>query len=176
MANLKSRSKNLIILENDNNSLIREVDNLNTDLDSLRREYILLSSDLENQKILYNELKKMRGQGDEMDLLQLCQNELNEANSKILELKKEVEQNKQFGNEKIQLLREIAQLRKEGQSSTTRGLELQENNEISSPEEQIKNNMRATEAALVGVCGLRSYKVMLGVFFITIVINYILTY
>jgi len=43
---------------------------LQFELDTLNEDHFRLMDDLKRQQALYNELKKMRGRGEELDLLQ----------------------------------------------------------------------------------------------------------
>ena len=67
---IKVRTSDVSAIQDEAVSLGQRLDIVQSDLDAALRENEKLMADLERQNTLYNELKKMRGRGEEMDMLQ----------------------------------------------------------------------------------------------------------
>ena len=70
MNNLRSQTSDAVIIKEENNALVEKIESLQVQSETLLKENERLGDDLERQQTLYCELKKMRGRGEEMDLLQ----------------------------------------------------------------------------------------------------------
>merc|ERR1719495_1100925 len=106
----------------DAESLMIEVKNLQNklnlvidELEVTREDNSTLSSELEQQQVLYTELKKMRGMGEELDLLQNAQRDLSYARERgdaaVKELNILHEKFSLLEADKMRLLREMAALK-----------------------------------------------------------------
>jgi len=85
------------------------------ELEVTREDNTTLSSELEQQQVLYTELKKMRGMGEELQLLQNTQRDLSYARERgdaaLQDLQVAHEKVAQVESEKMRLLREMAALK-----------------------------------------------------------------
>ena len=70
MDDLKSQSENVEVVQEEVLELRQRMTNVQNDLNSSMGENEKLTDELTRQQILYAELKKMRGRGEEMDMLQ----------------------------------------------------------------------------------------------------------
>ena len=70
LANSKLANSDVMVIKEENDLLVQKIENLQVELDGAITESGKLFDDLERQQTLYNELKKMRGRGEEMDLIQ----------------------------------------------------------------------------------------------------------
>ena len=70
MNNLRNHTSDATKLKGENTELLERLESLQIDSESLLKENERLSDELDRQQTLYHELKKMRGRGEEMDLLQ----------------------------------------------------------------------------------------------------------
>lgn len=67
---MKHQNSDVMNIKEENDLLVQKIETLQNELDGAIVESGKLFEDLERQQILYNELKKMRGRGEEMDLIQ----------------------------------------------------------------------------------------------------------
>ena len=67
---LKSETGHVDVVKNENLALVQRLEAAQNDLEASLEECARLGDDLKRQQSLYNELKKMRGRGEEIDLLQ----------------------------------------------------------------------------------------------------------
>ena len=70
MNNLKNQTSNVQGIKEENIALLERLESLQIESESYLRENEKISDELHRQQTLYGELKKMRGRGEEMDLLQ----------------------------------------------------------------------------------------------------------
>ena len=70
MNNLKTQTSDAVTVKEENNVLVGRIESMEVEAENLLKENERLSDDLDRQQTLYRELKKMRGRGEEMDLLQ----------------------------------------------------------------------------------------------------------
>jgi len=119
---LKSRSGDVDSLQAEINQLRNRLNLVVEELEVTREDNTTLSRELEQQHVLYMELKKMRGMGEEMDMLRQAQTDVviarergEEAMRMFTEAKQEMGR---MEAERIRLLREVAQL-KSGKGDTT---------------------------------------------------------
>ena len=67
---MRNHTSDATKLKGENTELLERLESLQIDSESLLKENERLSDELDRQQTLYHELKKMRGRGEEMDLLQ----------------------------------------------------------------------------------------------------------
>ncbi|XP_023343483.1 kinesin-1 heavy chain [Eurytemora carolleeae] len=112
---LKSRSGDVDSLQAEINLLRNKLNLVVEDLEVTREDNSTLSRELEQQQVLYGELRKMRGMGEELEMLQQAQRDVviarergEEAMNKYNEVRQEAAR---LESERMRLLREIAQLK-----------------------------------------------------------------
>merc|ERR1712123_215988 len=182
MEQLKLQGGDISSLQAEINSLRNKLKLVVDELEVTRGDNVKLSNELQQQQILYSELKKMRGRGEELDLLQQAQRDVVEARDMAEEYHGYWQESKselgRLGEEKIRLLRENAQLR----SSKTLPVETSESStvvqetpasSISAPATSIAaKGMAASEAVMANVGSLKLYEILLGLLFISIIISW----
>jgi len=182
MEQLKLQGGDISSLQAEINSLRNKLKLVVDELEVTRGDNVKLSNELQQQQILYSELKKMRGRGEELDLLQQAQRDVVEARDMAEEYHGYWQESKselgRLGEEKIRLLRENAQLR----SSKTLSVETSESStvvqetpasSISAPATSIAaKGMAASEAVMANVGSLKLYEILLGLLFISIIISW----
>ena len=70
MNSLTSQTSDVMAIKEENNVLMQRLESIQFEADNMLKENERLCDDLDRQQTLYNELKKMRGRGEEMDMLQ----------------------------------------------------------------------------------------------------------
>lgn len=70
MNNLRNETSDALTVKEENNVLVGRCESIQVEAENLLKENERLSDELDRQQTLYGELKKMRGRGEEMDLLQ----------------------------------------------------------------------------------------------------------
>ena len=70
MNNLTNQTSDIQAIKEENTTLIDRIEILEVESENFLKENDHLSNELDRQQTLYGELKKMRGRGEEMDLLQ----------------------------------------------------------------------------------------------------------
>ena len=70
---MRRESQNASHLQKESEAAAQKIDYLSHELQTVQVENQRLGDDLQRQQKLFNELKKMRGRGEEMDLLQESQ-------------------------------------------------------------------------------------------------------
>ena len=70
MSNLRNQTSDVLNIKEENNILSGKIESIQVEAESLLKENERLSDELDRKQTLYRELKKMRGRGEEMDLLQ----------------------------------------------------------------------------------------------------------
>merc|ERR1712192_341493 len=115
MEQVKASSGDSDKLQAEINGLRNKLNLVVDDLEVTREDNVKLSSELQQQQLLYTELKKMRGRGDEVEMLQQTQRDVvsardmaEEYHAKWQKVQQEAES---LREEKQRLLREAAQLR-----------------------------------------------------------------
>lgn len=134
-----------------------------------------------NHKVLYNELKKMRGRGgEELELLEAAQRDVVEARDAASQYKAGLEHLKAENSE---LLAEIATLKTVKsvihepvmtQSPETVSVETKEDviEEAARSSPLLKRTMAAGEAVMANVGTLKLYEILLGLVFISVIISW----
>merc|ERR1719309_92997 len=112
---LKVQGGDVASLQAEINSLRNKLKLVVDELEVTRGDNVKLSNELQQQQILYAELKKMRGRGEELDLLQQAQRDVVDARDMAEEYHGYWQESKlevsKLSDEKMRLLRENAQLR-----------------------------------------------------------------
>ena len=70
MNNLTNQTSDIQAIKEENTTLVGKIEILEAESEHFLKENEHLSDELDRQQTLYGELKKMRGRGEEMDLLQ----------------------------------------------------------------------------------------------------------
>ena len=136
-------------------------------------------------QVLYNELKKMRGRGDELELLEAAQRDVVEAREAASEYKAAWQQAevglKTMQTENRQLFAELETL-KSGKSGSIQdpAPHSQEQSEETNANETeaarrsplLKRTMEAGEAVMANVGTLKLYEILLGLVFISVILSW----
>ena len=70
MNNVKNNTSNVQAIKEENIALLERLESLQIESENYLKENEKISDELHRQQTLYGELKKMRGRGEEMDLIQ----------------------------------------------------------------------------------------------------------
>merc|ERR1719266_679110 len=112
---VKLQSKNAGAIQEEAQELRERLSKIQNDFNISMSENERLADELTRQQALYTELKKMRGRGEEMDMLQQLEQDSREAQRHIGSLEHELGnqslQIESLTEEKLRLLREVAQLK-----------------------------------------------------------------
>jgi len=184
MEQLKLQGGDISSLQAEINSLRNKLKLVVDELEVTRGDNVKLSNELQQQQILYSELKKMRGRGEELDLLQQAQRDVVEARDMAEEYHGYWQESKseagRLGEEKIRLLRENAQLRssKALPSETSEpSVAIEETSASPASAAPIASAvaskpMAASEAVMANIGSLKLYEILLGLLFISIIISW----
>jgi len=183
MEQLKCEGGDVSSLQAEINSLRNKLKLVVDELEVTRGDNVKLSNELQQQQILYSELKKMRGRGEELDLLQQAQRDVVEARDMAEEYHGYWQEGKaelgRLGEEKIRLLRENAQLRTSkavsAENPETSGVLaplLAEESASTSSAPMAAKTMAAGEAVMANIGSLKLYEILLGLLFISIIISW----
>jgi len=177
MEQLKKSSGDVDGLQAEINGLRNKLNLVVDDLEVTREDNVKLSSELQQQQLLYTELKKMRGRGDEVEMLQQTQRDVvsardmaEEYHGKWQKVEKEAES---LREEKQRLLREAAQLR------CNQGIASEICEEVapgtSSPPTlpASGNRLMPSEAVMANIGSLKVWEILLGLLFLSVVISYV---
>lgn len=179
---LKSRSGDVSGLDAEINTLRNKIKIQTEDLEITRSDNVRLSSELQQLQVLYSELKKMRGRGEELELLEVAQRDVVEAREAAGEYQagwhQSLEEVKRLREENDSLRVENSQLLETSQSRSN-----QENEEQPSPEPTpsapsgpppllVSKSMAAGEAVMANIGTLKLYEIMFGLLFISVVISW----
>lgn len=183
MEELKLQGGDISSLQAEINSLRNKLKLVVDELEVTRGDNVKLSNELQQQQILYSELKKMRGRGEELDLLQQAQRDVVEARDMAEEYHGYWQESKselgRLGDEKIRLLRENAQLRSSkalpSETSETSAAILETSASptsapLASP--VVSKPMAASEAVMANIGSLKLYEILLGLLFISIIVSW----
>nr|ACO11635.1 Cation transport regulator-like protein 1 [Caligus rogercresseyi] len=182
---LASTSKNAVrlkALEAENGSLSKELSRVRSEFNSVASERSLLAKELSDLQFLFDEYKSAGGSPEEeAGVLSKIKEEALAAKKSALRLESELQiaqaQSDDLKGVKIRLLREIAQLKREYPSANL-GADVAEGNQPLEEEAAAaatrNGRLTPSEAALMTIGHLRIYEVILGVFFVIIVLNYVI--
>ena len=70
MNNVKNNTSNVQAIKEENIALLERLESLQIESENYLKENAKINDELHRQQTLYGELKKMRGRGEEMDLIQ----------------------------------------------------------------------------------------------------------
>ena len=183
MEQLKLQGGDITSLQAEINTLRSKLKLVVDELEVTRGDNVKLSNELQQQQILYSELKKMRGRGEELDLLQQAQRDVVEARDMAEEYHGYWQESKaevgKLSEEKIRLLRENAQLRSSKALPAETSVPpsaLQEAPASATSVSQISSEapkqMPASEAVMANIGSLKLYEILLGLLFISIIISW----
>merc|ERR1712192_289258 len=176
MEQVKASSGDSDKLQAEINGLRNKLNLVVDDLEVTREDNVKLSSEL--QQLLYTELKKMRGRGDEVEMLQQTQRDVvsardmaEEYHAKWQKVQQEAES---LREEKQRLLREAAQLRSsQGIASET----FEEATPVASPSTipatASGKRLMPSEAVMANIGSLKVWEILLGLLFLSVVISYV---
>jgi len=178
MEQLKLQGGDISSLQAEINSLRNKLKLVVDELEVTRGDNVKLSAELQQQQILYSELKKMRGRGEELDLLQQAQRDVVDARDMAEEYHGYWQESKvevgKLSEEKMRLLRENAQLRSSKANHET--LEApavpQEAPASASNAPIAAKHTPASEAVMANIGSLKLYEILLGLLFISIIISW----
>ena len=180
MEQLKKSSGDVDGLQAEINGLRNKLNLVVDDLEVTREDNVKLSSELQQQQLLYNELKKMRGRGDEVEMLQQTQRDVvaardmaEEYHGKWQKVQQEVES---LREEKQRLLREAAQLRS-SQGVVSETCDEAEAAPVASPPSLFAasagTRLMPSEAVMANIGSLKLWEILLGLLFLSVVISYV---
>ena len=180
MEQLKKSSGDVDGLQAEINGLRNKLNLVVDDLEVTREDNVKLSSELQQQQLLYNELKKMRGRGDEVELLQQTQRDVVSArdmaedyHTKWQRAEQELES---FKEERQRLLREAAQLRSSQGAISSDKCEDAPHHLISEPTGSAAasgSRLMPSEAVMANIGSLKLWEILLGLLFLSVVISYV---
>ena len=180
MEQLKKSSGDVDGLQAEINGLRNKLNLVVDDLEVTREDNVKLSSELQQQQLLYNELKKMRGRGDEVELLQQTQRDVVSArdmaedyHTKWQRAEQELES---FKEERQRLLREAAQLRSSQGAVSSDKCEDAPHHLISEPTAPAAasgSRLMPSEAVMANIGSLKLWEILLGLLFLSVVISYV---
>jgi len=160
------------------------------ELEVTREDNTTLSREFEKLQVMYNEMKKMRGLGDEMGRMEQIQRELDYASenrdSALEELELANQKLDQLEAERIKLLREVSQLRSgkvpaeekllvdvpevPQQAKLEPVVQVEKQNEKEVDVGGKKKSMKSMLTIMVGT--LEIYEILLGLLFISIILSW----
>jgi len=171
MDQLKKSTGDVDSLQAEINALRNKLNLVVDELEVTRGDNVKLSAELQQQQLLYTELKKMRGRGDEMDLLQQTQRDVVQAREMAEEYhgqwKEAKEEAAKLGEEKMRLLRENAQLR-----SNKGTIEVASETPVTTKLATSPAPLVPGEAVLANIGSLKFYEILLGLLFVSVVISW----
>ena len=175
---LKKGSGDVDGLQAEINALRNRLNLIVDELEVTRGDNVKLSSELQQQQLLYSELKKMRGRGEEVDLLQQAQKDVvaarELAEGYYEQLKRMQHDVEKVGEEKAGLLRENQQLRS-GNQSAGRQEEPAASAEATTavaPAAASSNRLMPSDAVMANIGSLKMYEILLGLLFLSIIISW----
>uniref|UniRef100_A0A0K2V9X4 Putative LOC100881837 [Megachile rotundata] n=1 Tax=Lepeophtheirus salmonis TaxID=72036 RepID=A0A0K2V9X4_LEPSM len=170
---------NLKALEVDNENILKQLSHAITNVNNVTSERDFLSKELSEVQFLFDEYKSTSGKEEEIELIQKLKEEALSAKKISHKLEQQLDlwrnESDDLKDEKIRLLREVAQLKREsGIEETTSNLLDPKNSPSINEVDAGESKLTTSEAALIKVGHLRVYEVILGVFFISVILNYIM--
>ena len=172
---LKKGSGDVDGLQAEINALRNRLNLIVDELEVTRGDNVKLSSELQQQQLLYSELKKMRGRGEEVDLLQQAQKDVvaarELAEGYYEQLKRMQQDVERVGEEKSGLLRENQQLRS-GNQAAGRAEEPAEAAAVAAPAVASSNRLMPSDAVMANIGSLKMYEILLGLLFLSIVVSW----
>merc|ERR1712106_422889 len=174
MEQLKKSSGDVDGLQAEINGLRNKLNLVVDDLEVTREDNVKLSAELQQQQLLYTELKKMRGRGDEVEMLQQTQRDVVSARDMAEEYHGKWQNAQQVAeslrDEKQRLLREAAQLRSsQGVASETS----EDAAPLNQPATASGNRLMPSEAVMANIGSLKVWEILLGLLFLSVVISYV---
>ena len=177
---MKTRNGDISGLEAEINSARKTIKIQSEELEVGRSDNVQLTSELQQLQILYSELKKMRGRGEELELLEVAQRDVVEARDAAQE----------YYASWQEALAEINKLQEMNNCLTRENCQLLEQNHSSvsaAPEESgeslppapdpagpalLTRTVAASEAVMANFGTLKLYEILFGLLFISIVISW----
>ena len=176
---MKSRGGDISGLEAEMNTMRNKMKILNEELEISRSDNVKLSSELQQMQILYSELKKMRGRGEELELLEVAQRDVVEAR----------EAAESYHASWQQSLEDVKILQQQNDCLMTENSKLLETQHTARPmaEEEarpeageaveaapalLSKTVAAGEAVMANIGTLRLYEILFGLLFISVVLSW----
>ena len=184
---IKSQSGDVNGLQAEINTLKNKLNHVMNDLEETRSDNVKLSSELQQMQVLYSELKKMRGRGEELELLEAAQRDVVEARDLADEYHAAWEEAqadlKKSKEEQNILLSENAALKSSSSHQQVQSPIKSEETKssIASPETVTESSTAsplmtktksAGEAVLANIGSLKLYEILLGLVFISVIISW----
>jgi len=168
---MKSQGGDVEGLQSETNQLRNKLGHVVSELEVTRSDNEALSSELQTQHLLYQELKKMRGVGEEVELLQQASKDVLTARDQAEDWHRKWEQAEseraRMVDEKVRLMRENAQLRSSQVTNENGVTELE--NDITKKK---SSYLAPSDAVMSNVGSLKLYEILLGLLFISIIISW----
>ena len=173
---MKSRGGDISGLEAEMNTMRNKMKILNEELEISRSDNVKLSSELQQMQILYSELKKMRGRGEELELLEVAQRDVVEAR----------EAAESYHASWQQSLEDVKILQQQNDCLMTENSKLLETQHTARPMEEeearpeageavpalLSKTVAAGEAVMANIGTLRLYEILFGLLFISVVLSW----
>ena len=178
---MKTRTGDISGLEAEINSARKTIKLQSEEMEVGRSDNVQLTSELQQLQVLYSELKKMRGRGEELELLEVAQRDVLEARDAAQE----------YHASWQEALGEISKLQEINNCLSRENCQLLETNQSSvpaAPEEitqvesgvpagpagpaLLNRTVAAGEAVMANIGTLKLYEILFGLLFITIVISW----
>ena len=178
---MKTRTGDISGLEAEINSARKTIKLQSEEMEVGRSDNVQLTSELQQLQVLYSELKKMRGRGEELELLEVAQRDVLEARDAAQEYHAswqealgEISKLQEINN---CLSRENCQLLETNQSSVPAAPEEITQVESGVPADPagpalLNRTVAAGEAVMANIGTLKLYEILFGLLFITIVISW----
>jgi len=167
MEQVKKSSGDSDTLQAEINSLRNRMNLVVDELEVTRGDNEKLSSELQQQQLLYTELKKMRGRGEEVELLQQTQRDVVAARDMAEDYHQKWQRSQgeleRLGEERQRLLREAAQLRSQQPEVVPAS---------ASAEVPALAPASASEAVMANIGSLKLWEVLLGTLFISALVSW----
>jgi len=176
MEQLKINSGDVNSLQAEINSLRNKLNLVVDDLEVTRGDNVQLSSELQQQQLLYSELKKMRGRGEELDLLQQAQRDVVQARETSEEYHRQLTEAQleltKMGEEKMRLLRENAQIRSCKNTTENEPTAAVPATVVSAAGSTVSKPLLPAEAVMANIGNLKLYEILLGLLFLSVIISW----
>jgi len=184
MEALKSRTGDCDKLDGEINSLRSKLNYEQTEHEVTRSDNIKLSSELQQLQVLYSELKKMRGRGNELELLEAAQRDVVEARALAEEYYTSWQQSTadlerlKKDNQALSTMKQNQTEVTQSNGETVESIKVTESSskvsEVQHDEKSplMKRAIFASETVMGNIGSLKFYEIMLGLLFISIIISW----
>lgn len=170
MDQLKTNSGDVDGLQAEINALRNRLNLVVDELEVTRGDNMKLSSELQQQQLLYSELKKMRGRGEEVELLQQAQRDVVAARDAAEEYHQQWRRTEQQVEILTKKMGEATQMKEQPVTATETdpGAEAA----VTAPASYSRSKLMPSEAVMANIGSLKLYEILLGLLFLSIIISW----